>query len=177
MFHVPPLKCFSQAFSRHSFHQHKAVARRLLRLGWTPLLLSHGMDFFGLRSLSNLYQGLFQMLVLVLFIFVRIFIGTVHMISQLMGGGGDGAGDDSGRRGGRGPPPGRVPQSDIARREVCACVNNLCASCSVSLTNDLQAIECQKCKLAKFCSRECLASCREDHARVCWPCRPTGHHH
>ena len=111
------------------------------------------------------------MLVLVLFIFVRIFIGTVHMISQLMGGGGDGAGDDSGRRGGRGPPPGRVPQSDIARREVCACVNNLCASCSVSLTNDLQAIECQKCKLAKFCSRECLASCREDHARVCWPGR------
>ena len=59
------------------------------------------MDFFGF--LSNLRDRLFQILLLVIFIFVRIFICTVHMISQLWGGGdGDGAGDDSGRRGGQG---------------------------------------------------------------------------
>ena len=87
-------------FLKHSFHQRCGATSA----GATPLLLSHGMDFFGLRSLSNLPQGLCKMLLLVLFIFVRIFIGTVHMISQLMGGGGagDGAGDDSGRRGGQG---------------------------------------------------------------------------
>ena len=68
------------------------------------------MDFFGF--LSNLRDRLFQILLLVIFIFVRIFICTVHMISQLWGGGdGDGAGDDSGRRGGRGPPPGSEDRS------------------------------------------------------------------